>query len=805
MMPVKPKRTVKVPRTPVMGQAKPQHAQTDLLSRLTKHLGETLDVAQVLQSVVADACQLTGAKYGALGIFDEDGRITQFITHGISDDLRKQIGNPPVGKGILGLLQQTSKPLRLDDLSKHPQSVGFPANHPKMKSFLGAPLRLGDESFGNIYLTDKTGGIPFTERDEHLLTLFSSHAAVVLRNARFHHSVAEAMRQLETIIDLSPTGVLCIESKTHKALIFNQEAKRILRINAKPGEVFPIGKTGIESRTPDGRKFDAHEPTMQRALSRGERTIAQEMRLVFPDGQSTLVLINSTPLFNPAGEVTSVVSTIMDLTPLEDAERERNEFLGMVSHELKTPLTAIKGSAATALGSKRPLNSDETRDLFSIIDEQADRLRDLVDNLLDMSRIESGTLSVYPEPVDALAIVKEAVTQFSRSTPGRDVQVLCSLPSLWVTADKRRVVQVFLNLLTNAAKFSPDQSPITIAVTPSDQTAEIAIRDTGRGIPPDKIGSLFRKFSQVHSDAKGKLGGTGLGLAICKGIVEAHGGRIWARSDGPGKGSTFAFTLPLSAIQGKPSAKEPEQASVSSRANLMGSVSHAGERTRILAVDDDPQILRLVRRVLEEAGYKPILARGADELFALMDGETPDLFLLDMNLPGATGLDLLKRIRESSGTPVIFLTAVDSPEMKAKALKAGADDYITKPFSPIELTARIEASLRRHSMGDVLDARPPFTLGDLSISFSERLVTIGGRPVQLSATEYKILYQLATNAGRVLTHDQILHRVWGPEYSGETELVRSFIRNLRSKLRDDVRNPRYVLTEPQVGYRMPKP
>ncbi len=804
-MPNKRKNTKKTPRHSPPQPKIAKASQVDVLSRLTQRMSETLDVEQILQAVVAAACQLTGAKYGAIGIFDASGRITQFITHGITEEERKRIGNLPVGKGILGLLRDVQAPLRISDLSKHSRSHGFPSNHPKMKSFLGAPMRFGGEFLGNIYLTEKAGGLPFTEQDEHLLALFSDQAAITLRNARFHHHVKNALRQLETIVDLSPTGVLVVEAKTQKILIVNQEAKRILRLNVQAGDIFPIGKTGIDSRTPDGRKIESHEPTMSRALSRGERTVAQEMRLVFPDGQSTLVLINSTPLYGAQGEVASVVSTILDLTPIEEAERQRSEFLGMVSHELKTPLTAIKGSAATARGSKRPLNADETNELFEIIDEQADRLRDLVDNLLDVSRIEAGTLSVYPEPVELGAVLKEALAQFSLSSPGREVHAPPADPLPWVNADKRRVVQVFVNLLGNAAKFSPDRSPIVIAVAPSEAFVEITVRDSGRGIPVEKMPNLFRKFSQIHQDKGTKLGGTGLGLAICKGIIDAHGGRIWARSDGEGKGSTFTFTLPLAPVQGKPSAKEPQQANVAARANLMGSVSHAGERTRIMALDDDPQILRLVRRVLDEAGYKPILARNSDELFQLIDTEQPDLFLLDMNIPGSTGLDLLKIVRETSGAPVIFLTAVDNPETKAKALRAGADDYITKPFSPIELMARVEAVLRRHSMTDVLDGKPPFTLGDLSINFTERRVAVSGQPVQLSATEYKILYELATNAGRVLTHDQILHRVWGPEYSGETELVRSFVRNLRSKLRDDARNPRYVLTEPQVGYRMPKP
>ena len=155
--------------------------------------------------------------------------------------------------------------------------------------------------------------------------------------------------------------------------------------------------------------------------------------------------------------------------------------------------------------------------------------------------------------------------------------------------------------------------------------------------------------------------------------------------------------------------------------------------------------------------------------------------------------------------PAIFVTARDHDDDAVRALRMGADDYITKPFSPPELLARIEAALRRRVLSDQMEVRPPFVLEDLTINFAERRVTKGGEPVSLSATEYKLLYELASHAGMVLTHDQILHRVWGPEYSGEAELIRSFIRNLRRKLGDSARNPRYIFTEPQVGYRMPRP
>jgi DNA-binding response OmpR family regulator len=193
------------------------------------------------------------------------------------------------------------------------------------------------------------------------------------------------------------------------------------------------------------------------------------------------------------------------------------------------------------------------------------------------------------------------------------------------------------------------------------------------------------------------------------------------------------------------------------------------------------------------------------QIAKLVEQEEPDLVLLDLMLPGTSGFELLQRVREFSGVPVIFVTASDEEADTVRALKMGADDYITKPFSPSELLARIGAALRRRLLPDVTEVRPPFVLGDLTINFVERQVSVGGQNVSLSATEYKILYELATHAGRPLTYAQILHQVWGPEYSGETELVRSFMSSVRRKLGDDARDPRFILTERQVGYRMPKP
>ena len=768
-----------------------------MVGRLGRRITTSPDTPAVLQDVVDAACDLTGARYGALATFDASGRVDRFMTHGISPQERDRIGQLPQGLGLLAVLRESQTPMRLADRAKHPRSVGFPDNHPPMKSFLGAPIRHGDDLLGNLYLTEKVGAEEFTPDDEELLVLFSAQAAMAIRDSDVHQRVEAERARLRGLVDASPMGVVVAEAGTGKVLLTNREAERLLNRTSQPGDTLKTHEQAAVYRRPDGRVYQPDELPLQRCLARGERIQAEEVRFELPDGRTIPTLVNAAPVYSSDGTITSAIAVIQDITPLQEVERLRSEFLGMVSHELKTPLTAIKGSAATALGSQRALNDVETRELFEIIDEQSDRLRDLVDNLLDITRIEAGILSVTTERLDLRVVVDEAVAAFRRTGVGQQVRVEAPDELPMVRADRRRIEQVLSNLLNNAAKFSPPGHPITVRIESQADQAAVQVRDRGHGIPADKLPHLFKKFSRVHEDRG--ISGTGLGLAICKGIVEAHGGRIWVESPGIGQGTVITFTVPFEFDQAV--AAGPE---VTRRADHVGHVRKAGERARILAVDDEPQVLRLLNRTLEEAGYRPISTDDPGRVVPLVELEEPDLVLLDIMLPGTSGFELLERIREFSGVPVIFLTASDESDDAVRALKMGADDYIRKPFAPSELLARIEAVLRRRVLPDTLEVRPPFVLGDLEMNFAERRVTVGGRAVKLSATEYKLLYELATNAGRVLTHEQILQRVWGPEYSGETELVRSFIRNLRRKLGDDARNPKYIETEPQVGYRVPK-
>jgi two-component system KDP operon response regulator KdpE len=222
----------------------------------------------------------------------------------------------------------------------------------------------------------------------------------------------------------------------------------------------------------------------------------------------------------------------------------------------------------------------------------------------------------------------------------------------------------------------------------------------------------------------------------------------------------------------------------------------------ILVVDDEPQIRRVMLTTLTSHGYSVIEAASGEEALGKIRTERPDLILLDVNMPGISGLETCAEIRTSSDVPIIMLTIRNSERDKVEALDAGADDYVVKPFGVQELMARIRAALRRSSPGD---ATPAFASGDLRIDFEKRVVSVKDRPVRLTPKEFELLRHLVANCGKALGHRRLLQAVWGPDYGEETEYLRVFINQLRKKIEPDPRKPRYIHTEPWVGYRFDPP
>ena len=225
------------------------------------------------------------------------------------------------------------------------------------------------------------------------------------------------------------------------------------------------------------------------------------------------------------------------------------------------------------------------------------------------------------------------------------------------------------------------------------------------------------------------------------------------------------------------------------------------EGARVLVVDDEPQIVRGLRVVLRNAGFQVDSAATKEEALDALAHRPPDAVLLDLVLPDGSGVDVCREVRGWSSVPIVVVSAVGDEREKVRALDAGADDYVTKPFGSAELTARLRAVLRR-----AVDANsePAITIGELVIDLPNRLVTRGGESIHLTPIEFDLLRVLAQHRGRLVTHRQLLQEVWGPSYEGETHYLRVHVAHIRAKLEEDPSRPRYIVTEPGVGFRMPE-
>lgn len=224
-------------------------------------------------------------------------------------------------------------------------------------------------------------------------------------------------------------------------------------------------------------------------------------------------------------------------------------------------------------------------------------------------------------------------------------------------------------------------------------------------------------------------------------------------------------------------------------------------KTTILLVDDDQSILRSVAANLRRQEYEVVTASDGLQALQLMEETMADLLVLDVTMPGINGFEVCKRVREWSTVPIIMLSAVLEEQEKVKSLRLGADDYLVKPFVIEELVARIEAVLRRTNQSESLLPEPTFESGELKINFALRLVTVAGKEVKMTPTEYSLLSELVIHKGKVMTHKMLLQQVWGIEYGEEVDYLRVFVNRLRHKLQDNPSNPKYIRTETGVGYR----
>ena len=522
-------------------------------------INASLDLDTVLGEVVESARELTGARWGVIATVDEAGAPLDFVFSGFTPEEKRELFAWPDSVRLFAHFRGLAGPLRVDDLSDYVRALGIEPAPAFARTFQGTPMRHHDADVGSFFLADKADGEAFTGEDEEVLALFASQAASAIANARTHRDERRAKADLEALVETSPVGVLVLDSATGRAVSFNREARRIgerLRLPGRPTEQLLEVMT---LRRADGSEVSLSELPVPDLIQSGETMRAEEMVLSVPDGRSVRVLVNATPIRAEGDAHGSVVVTVQDLAPLDEIERQRTEFLGLVSHELREPLAAIRGSATTLLEDAAALDPAEMREFHRIIAEQSGHMRGLIGDLLDAGRIDTGALSVSPEPSELAELVERARDTFvgGGGRHGIAVDLPVNLPR--AMADRRRIVQVLNNLFANAARHAPESSAIRVSAAREDPYVAVSVADEGRGIAPEQLPRLFDK----HAGAA-RRPATAWGLRSARGWWKRMAGASGPRAKAPGAAPPSPSPCPW---PGRPAPKRsPNRGPAGSRA-----------------------------------------------------------------------------------------------------------------------------------------------------------------------------------------------------------------------------------------------
>ncbi|MFB2936231.1 response regulator [Aerosakkonemataceae cyanobacterium BLCC-F154] len=482
------------------------------------------------------------------------------------------------------------------------------------------------------------------------------------------HSTAEQIAQRETL--LREANLLVAEAaKREKALIENS-LDVICSVNSQ-GEFVEVSPAcsklwGYKSDELIGRNFsqllapEYQEKTQETLIEviSGKEAIGLENCCQRQDG--TLIDMVWSAVWSDTEQLIFCVGR--DNTERKEIERLKDEFISTVNHELRTPLTSLRGFSELLL--KREYPVEKQRQYLKIIYDESKRLNNLIDDFLDIQRMESGKQNYFFEPLNITSLIKETVALFSHNTNQHKLNISAPLFVTPVKGDSDRIRQVLSNLISNAIKYSPNGGEVNISVTEQDTEVIVSVADRGMGIPPEAQEKLFTKFYRVDNASTRKIGGTGLGLAIVKEIVETHGGLIWLESE-VSEGSKFYFSLPK-AVQKSISLDSEEKTIID-----------------VLILEDDTAFSQLLKDSLEEINFSVVSSAFAEQGLQILRENLPRLIFLDILLPGKMdGWDFLIAIKSSRhliSVPVWILT-ITEPNIRGLALRGA--DYLSKPIAP---------------------------------------------------------------------------------------------------------------------------
>ena len=531
-------------------------------------------------------------------------------------------------------------------------------------------------------------------------------ASKIVRDIQEQRRMDRSAMLLAAIVSSSDDAIV---SKDLNGIVtsWNEGAERIFGYTAAEMIGQPVMKL-----LPTDRKDE--EPRILQRLRRGERVDHFQTIRVRKNGEHFDVSLTISPVKDITGRVVGASKIARDITDLkrgaaereqlleseraaraqaEHANRMKDEFLATISHELRTPLNAILGWTEVLKTATTPA---EIAEGLEVVERNAHVQAQLIDDLLDLGRISSGKMTLNVEPVDIGAIVQDAIgaVQHAADTKRITIRTVLNDPRGRMMGDVKRLRQVVWNLLTNAVKFTPAEGRVMITLSRINSHIDIAVADTGRGIPAEFLPHVFERFRQADASITRQHGGLGIGLALVKQLVELHAGSVHAASAGLGQGATFTVSLPVAVahVDAAPSPRPPGAGeAVEQDTDLAG--------IKVLAVDDDHDSLEVIRRILTGRNAEVRAASSAAQALQLFEVSRPDVILSDIGMPGQDGYELIRRIRLQPGganVPAAALTALARSEDRMRALRAGFQTHVSKPVAAGELVAVVRSLASVH-------------------------------------------------------------------------------------------------------------
>ncbi|AFY35273.1 response regulator [Calothrix sp. PCC 7507] len=510
------------------------------------------------------------------------------------------------------------------------------------------------------------------ERTAELVGLNRKLRSQLDERQRIQEELRISQAKFARILDIADDAIISIDS--HQCItLFNQGAEKIFGYSAE--EV--IGQRLDLLLPPRFAQSHRHHvtdfgqsPSLARRM--GER---REIFGCRQDGTEFPAEASISKL-NMGNEIFYTV-ILRDVTERKQIERMKDEFVSVVSHELRTPLTSIHGSLGMLASGLLNADSEPGKRLLQIATDSSDRLVRLINDILDIERIESGRVKMARETCNLADLIKSAVNVIQPLADKAGVQISIASLSMQLWADQDRIVQTLTNLLSNAIKFSAAESTIWLTTQKQGNEVLLAVKDTGRGIPSDKLDSIFERFQQVDSSDARNHDGTGLGLAICQSIVQQHGGHIWVESI-LGEGSTFYFTLPIL----EPFQISELEDSITEHLQLGTQDSALSHHLAplVLVCDDDPVISAEMQTLLEQGGYRVVTVTSGQAAIALAAAQQPNVILLDLMMPGMNGWETMAVLKERANTKniPIVICSVYKPTINSQT-NADFADWVSKP------------------------------------------------------------------------------------------------------------------------------